>query len=368
MRSASKRGRRSRPSSLALEEQGKITIQCLHPIIPQYNRYVFWNTAATYRKSLEVLSKRTRSAHSSPAAAPPTRSNQSYSNRRQDHITRLPPSGGNRNSHNNDSSHNKEPSPIPEVPFDEETPIDMPQESKVTTLVETVKRRGSRDSKRLATPLAPLPKVPENDDQHISDLSSLSELDDSEAETERLEDSPRKGAPKSVFAYTQGSRSTSLKNSLELKPTKKGPDVDTPDDGESQPVKKRKWENGDVSHKEVNTEEKTSRPVTPLTAKNTQTLLDKGKKSKAVEAPQEKQTTIPMEGIESEPSSATVNGDENHTEEDHTEPEPTAATETAPDTEHEDESKDPPTADHDVEVDEEVIEGAEVSREDEEGS
>lgn len=338
MRSVPKRGRRSRPSSLALEEQQEAPL----PL------------------------KRTRSAHSSPAVAQPTRPTQSYQVRRQDHNPRLQfsNSGGHssRNSHTNDTSNHKEPSPIPEVPFDDDLVPQMPPDSKVATAtrVETVKRRGSRDSKRPAAP-APLPKLPDLiDDPHVSDMSSLSELD-SEAETERLEDSPRKGGPRPVYSYLQPPiKPIPPKVPMEPKQNK-SPDVDmTLDEGESQPAKKRKRENNDVAQKDVKVEEKTSRPVTPLASKIL-APLDKSKRSKTADPIQEKQGA--MEGIEAAALTVIVNGDENLTQEDHPEPEPDAAPENFAET---DERKDPPQQDVDPEADEDTAEGAEVSREDEE--
>ncbi|RPB24744.1 hypothetical protein L211DRAFT_848575 [Terfezia boudieri ATCC MYA-4762] len=338
MRSVPKRGRRSRPSSLALEEQQEAPL----PL------------------------KRTRSAHSSPAVAQPTRPTQSYQVRRQDHNPRPQSSnsGGHssRNSHTNDTSNHKEPSPIPEVPFDDDLVPQMPPDSKVATAtrVETVKRRGSRDSKRPAAP-APLPKLPDLiDDPHVSDMSSLSELD-SEAETERLEDSPRKGGPRPVYSYLQPPiKPIPPKVPMEPKQNK-SPDVDmTLDEGESQPAKKRKRENNDVAQKDVKVEEKTSRPVTPLASKIL-APLDKSKRSKTADPIQEKQGA--MEGIEAAALTVIVNGDENLTQEDHPEPEPDAAPENFAET---DERKDPPQQDVDPEADEDTAEGAEVSREDEE--
>jgi len=243
----------------------------------------------------------------------------------------------------------------------------MPPDSKATTRVETVKRRGSRDSKRPVAP-TPLPKLPDLiNDPHVSDLSSLSELDDSEAETERLEQSPRKGAPKSVFLYSQpASKPIPPKVSMEPKQNK-SPDVDmAPDEGESQPAKKRKRENNDVVQKDVKVEEKTSRPVTPLASK-TLVPLDKSKKSKTADPIQEKQDITPMEGIETATSPTAVNGGENPIQEDPSEPEAEVAPENSAEIEVEDEQKDPPPQDVDPEVDEDTVEGAEVSREDEEG-
>lgn len=242
----------------------------------------------------------------------------------------------------------------------------MPPGSKATTRVETVKRRGSRDSKRPAAP-APVPKLPDLiDDPPASDLSSLSELD-SEAETERLEDSPRKDGPRSVFSYPQpGSKPIPPKVSMEP-PKIKSPDMDmTPDEGESQPAKKRKRENNDVAPKDVKVEEKTSRPVTPLTSK-TLVPLDKNKKNKTADQIQEKQGVTPMEGVEAAPSPVVVNGDDNPAQEDPPEPEPEVAPGNSAEAEVEDEQKDPPPQDVDPEVDEDTTEGAEVSREDEEG-
>ncbi|KAF8426272.1 Sds3-like-domain-containing protein [Tirmania nivea] len=340
MRSASKRGRRSRPSSLALEEQ----------------------------QEAPVPMKRTRSAHSSPAVAQPTRPTQSYQVRRQDHNSRPQSSSGghsSRNSHTNDSSNHKEPSPIPEVPFDDDLPPQMPRDSKATARVETAKRRGSRDSKRAAVP-APLSKLPDLiDDPHVSDMSSLSELD-SEAETERLVESPRKGAPGSVISYIQPA-SKPMPQKVPMEPKQnKSPDVDmTPDEGESQPAKKRKRENNDVAQKDVKLEEKTSRPVTPFASKIL-VPLDKNKKSKTADPIQEKHGVTPMEGIEAASSPAIVNGDANPAQEDPPEPEPEVVFENFAEIEVEDEQKDQPSQDVDPDVDEDTAEGAEVSREDEE--
>lgn len=237
----------------------------------------------------------------------------------------------------------------------------MPPDSKATARVETVKRWGSRDSKRLAAP-APLPKLPDLiDDPHVSDMSSLSELD-SEAETERLEDSPRKGAPRSVYSYSQPSKPIPPKVPMEPKQNK-SPGVDMiPDEGESQPAKKRKRENNDGAQKDVKMEEKTSRPVTPLASKIL-APLDKNKRSKTADPIQEKQSATLMEGIEAVLSPIVVNGDENSTQEDPPKPEPEAASENIAETELEDEQKVPPPQDADPEVDEDI---AEVSREDEE--
>jgi len=239
----------------------------------------------------------------------------------------------------------------------------MPLDSKAITRVETVKRRGSRDSKRPVAP-APLPKLPDLiDDPHVSDMSSLSELD-SEAETERLEDSPKKGAPRSVYSFSQPpSKPIPPKVPMEPKQNK-SPDVDmTPDEGESQPAKKRKRDNNDVAQKDVKVEEKTSRPATPLASKIL-VPLDKNKRSKTADSIQEKQGVIPMEGIEAVPSSVVVNGDENPTQEVHPEPEPEAAPGNFAEIEVEDEQKDPPPQGVDPEVDGDP---AEVPREDEEG-
>lgn len=243
----------------------------------------------------------------------------------------------------------------------------MPPDPKPITRVEPGKRRGSRDAKKPIAPQAP-PKVPDLiDDTHVSDLSSLSELDDSEAETEKLEDSPIKGAPKSIFSYTQSlSRPIPVRIPLELK-LNKNPDVElNPEEGESQPAKKRKRENGDISQKDVKVEEKTSRPATPLTSKISITS-DKNKKSKTAEIAREKQIVIPMEGVEMGTSLVVVNGDEDLTQDDPPESEPQVASEIPAETGLEAEQKDIPPNDADPEVDEETAEGAEVSREDEEG-
>jgi len=206
----------------------------------------------------------------------------------------------------------------------------MPPDSKATTRAETVKRRGSRDSKRPVAP-TPLPKLPDLIlDPHVSDLSSLSELDNSEAETERLTQSPRKGAPRSVFLYSQPpSKPIPPKVSMEPKQNK-SPDVDmAPDEGESQAAKKRKRENNDVVQKDVKVEEKTSPPVTPLASKTADPI-------------QEKQDITPMEGIETAPSPTAVNGGENPIQEDPLEPEPEVTPENSAETEIEDEQKVPP--------------------------
>ncbi|KAF8467760.1 Sds3-like-domain-containing protein [Kalaharituber pfeilii] len=343
MRSASKRGRRSRPSSLALEEQEPLPL------------------------------KRTRSAHSSPAAQP-TRSFSNHSARRQDNPSRPLSSttGGNfsrhSNTNNNESNNHKEPSPIPEAPSDEGSPPPMTQEPKAQALVETIKRRGSRDSKRPTTPQVPQQKTSVfNDDTHVSDTSSLSELEDSEAETERLEDSPRKGAPKSVFTYNQpANKPAPLKLSLDIKPTKSSDADLASEDADSQPAKKRKRDNGDTPHKEVKAEDKTSRPATPLTAKPP-SFSEKGKKSKGTaDSTLDKRATSPMEGVEAAPSPAPVNGDDSRTEDDHTEPDPPPTVETAAEVEIEDDSKNEPAAEAPQEAEDDTTESAEVSREEEE--
>ncbi|KAI5808130.1 Sds3-like-domain-containing protein [Peziza echinospora] len=334
---SNKRGRRSRPSSHASEEQ------------------------------VELPLKRTRSTHSSPAAVPSTRSTPSYPARRQD-TSRHSASATSRISHNHDMANHRDPSPIPELPLDEDPPPPMPSlESKVATLVESVKRRGSRDSKRPITPI-PLPKVAElHDEGHISDLSSLSELEDSEAETERLDDSPRKGAPKSVFAYNQPSnRPTPLKISQDLKPNKSPELEPIPDEGESPTGKKRKRENGEtLQTKEASIEPKTSQPATPLTAK-APTQPEKSKKIKPIEIPVEKDVPTTMEGIEPKSATPTVNGVESNTIEEQAEPEVPVVVEPAPPIEAEEVVKPAPPVEPEPEIDEEATENAEMMRRDEE--
>lgn len=306
--------------------------------------------------------KRTRS---SPAVPQSKRLNTTHPARRQDHLPRpLPNSGShiNKSSHN-DTITNKEPSPIPEVPYDDDSPPQMLPDLKPTTRTESAKRRGSRDSKRATTPQASQSKVLNPiDDMPPSDMSSLSELD-SEAETEKLEDSPQKGVTKSVFACSQSNSKTLSLKTTDLK-VHKGPDVEAAtDEGTSQPVKKRKRENCEVSQKEIKVEERTSRPVTPLVGKSS-TSLEKGKKSKPTEVNQEKAVVILMEGVETGP--AITNGDGSPPHEDHTEPEAPAIIvgdglgEVV---------KDLPRVDIDCEVDEEgVSEAVEILREDDEGN
>ena len=306
--------------------------------------------------------KRTRS---SPAVPQSKRLNTTHPARRQDHPPRPLPSSG---SHTNkasqsDTINNKEPSPIPEVPYDDDSSSQMLPDSKPATRVESVKRRGSRDSKRAATPQASQSKVLNPiDDMPPSDLSSLSELDDSEAETERLEDSPQKGALKSVFACPQsGSKPLSLKTTTELKAHR---EVETAtDEGAFQSLKKRKRENCEVTQKEVKVEERTSRPVTPLTGKSSASL-EKVKKNKSTEASQEKAVIIPMEGVET--GLAITNGDGSLPHENHTEPEALAITAGG---ELGEEKKDPPRVNVDGEVDDEgASEVVEIPREDDEGN
>lgn len=327
-------------------------------------------------RSVEVPAplKRTRSAHSSPAISQSTRSSQNHQVRRQDSASR-PPSGSggglsNRASNHIDSSNHKEPSPIPEVPFDDDSPPQMPPDSKVTVRVESIKRRGSRDTKRPITTSVPQNKLPDLiDDQHASDLSSLSELDDSEAETERLEDSPRKGASKSVFSYTQPSnKPIPIKLSVESKQNKGSNGETSMDEGDSQPTKKRRRDNGEVTQIDVKTEDKPSRPATPL-ANKAPTPLDKSKKGKVAEASQEKPTVTAMEGIEGGPTSppTQVNGEEPIVPDDQPELEPETVQENPTELEPEQEHKEDPPQDPEPEVDDEATESVEVSREDEEG-
>lgn len=240
----------------------------------------------------------------------------------------------------------------------------MLQDSKPATRVDSVKRRGSRDSKRAATPQASQSKVLNPiDDIPPSDLSSLSELDDSEAETERLEDSPQKGALKSVYACPQsGSKALLLKTTTELK-AHKGSDVEAAtDEGASQPAKKRKREVCEVSQNEVKVEERMSRPVTPLTGKGP-TSMEKGKKNKSTEVTQEKAVIIPMEGVET--GLVITNGDSSPPHEGHTEPKPPITVED----ELGGEKKDPHRVDVDGDVDDEgAPEAVEIPREDDEGN
>ena len=252
----------------------------------------------------------------------------------------------------------------------------MPPDPKGSTQAENKKRRGSREAKRPAAPLASasaiITKPPNLSDD--DDLSSLSEPDDSEAETERLEESPRKPLPKSVFAYTRPPP-TPLKMSVELK-SNKVPELVAVAEAVEPPItpRKRKRENGEVSQKESALEDKPSRPATPLPTK-VPIPPDKVKKPKAVEPTQDKQTqdkqteTTPMEGIEAKPVDLPlINGDVPEAEEEPIQPDPPTVNEPAPDPEPRSEVKDAPLPVLEAEVEDEIGDGADAPREDEAGS
>lgn len=333
----------------------------------------------TYSRSLEIPLKRTRSTGSSPGRS--SRSTPTFNSRRLEHntrptLTKSNSTNSNKHSLTSDFLARRDTSPILEALSDQESVTPMAPGPKLPPEGDTAK---DKDLKRLPTPSLPPPVASADTlDGHISDSSSLSELDDSEAETERLEDSPRK--PKPVFVANPVSKSSRLpptKLHLEIKQNKStdismgGVHEDDPQTQGSISKKRKREHTVDVRQKEP-TEEKASRPATPLMKKDL-AVTDKSKKSKGEEVHQSKAGNASNNVSPSKPvtNGRGLSGDPEHSfkadDQEKISPESQSQVEKTTDTSIDKHSKEGGSpGDDEVEADDETV--VEASREDEEGN